>query len=216
MIPLGHDLLHFDNIWGTTTSGTPMDTDGRWAKVFNAAFDAFRHVIGWIAESYPVHVLHVPGNHDRTTSWYLCRTLEEHFRASRHVTVDASPNRRKYTRWGVTLIASTHGEKEDHRSLPTIMAQEAPRYWADTSERVWLLGHTHQRKTQATTPVNTVDGVELRTMISPAGRDAWHHEMGYIGGRKQAETLLYGYESGFRGSVVATIDPALYAAEEAS
>jgi hypothetical protein len=87
------------------------------------------------------------------------------------------------------------------------MAQECPREWAETRDgsREWHLGHVHHRTASSFGAVDEIDGVVVRTLPSLAGRDAWHYQHGYIGGRRAVESYLWDYERGLVGMLHAPI-----------
>jgi hypothetical protein len=203
LLPFGNDFLHIDGAKNETTAGTPQDVDGRFAKIYEAGEAAVIWAIEYLAAVAPVDVILVPGNHDRNVSYCLSRTIKAWFHNCEQVSVDTRPIPRKKFVYGKTLLGFTHGNEEKHGSLPTIMATEWPNEWAATTCREFHLGHVHQSKKMVTTPVNTQDGVAIRTLMSLSGSDAWHHRKGYVGSMKAAEALVYRKDSGFVANFVA-------------
>jgi hypothetical protein len=200
VMPIGNDFFHVDTMAGTTTSGTPVDSDGRYAKMIEVGEMAVIRAIERLAKDRaPVHVIWVPGNHDHLASFHLCRTIAAWFRNDKHVTVDHTPIVRKYHVFGTTLNGYTHGNDVPARNLPIIMATERPHDWAATTCREWKLGHFHTSKKFETIPVESHNGVACRFLPSIGGTDSWHFAKGFIGNRRAAETYLYGYESGYIG-----------------
>lgn len=201
LLPVGNDFFHVDNAKNTTAAGTPQDVDGRYQKVFEAGFRAVIDAVETMAAVAPVDVVWVPGNHDPTVSWHLVKTVEAWFRGSGRVTVDAGPSPRKYVWYANTLIGLTHGDREQHRQLPSLMAAERPDEWAKASCREWLVGHMHRSRQWVTQPVDTFDGTTVRALRSLAGTDAWHHGKGYVHGPRgpAAEVYWYGEKSGYCG-----------------
>lgn len=197
LLPFGNDFLHIDGAKNETTAGTPQDVDGRFAKIYEAGERAVIWAIEQLAAVAPVTVILVPGNHDRNVSYCLARTIAAWFRLTDRVTVDSSPIPRKRFVYGKTLLGFTHGNEERHGSLPVIMATEWPADWAATECREFHLGHFHRSRKMQTTPVDTHDGVVIRTLMSLSGSDAWHHRKGYVGSLKAAEALIYRKSSGF-------------------
>jgi hypothetical protein len=204
LIPLGSDFLHVDNEGGTTTAGTPQDVDGRLAKVIEAAELAVLHAVEEAASRAKVVVRWIPGNHDRVLSYMLARIVAARFAGHPRVTVDVSPRHRKYHRFHRTLIGLTHGNEEKPSLLPTLMAQEAPDDWAETSCREWHVGHLHRSRELSTLPLDTHGGVPVRTLRSLSGVDAWHYRKGFVGTTRAAEAWFYD-RSGLVGSAVANV-----------
>lgn len=115
VIPIGNDMLHVDNAAGTTTGGTKQDVDTRRAKAYLAAKLALIKLIEMARLIAPVHVVVVPGNHDRETMFFLGDTVESRFWNCPDVTVDNAPALRKYFEYGNTLLGFTHGSEEGKR-----------------------------------------------------------------------------------------------------
>ena len=199
LLPIGNDWLHIDNRRNSTTRGTPVDTDGRFSKVFAAAKLSAIWAVEYLMRMAPVKVVWVPGNHDQTLSEMLCHVVDARFHNSTAVTVDAGPRDRKYEKYGSTLLGFSHGDKIKAEQLPCLMAQEQPQSWADTLCREWLLGHQHRERQWVTKPIDTHMGTTVRVLQSLAGTDAWHYEKGFVGARQAAECYLYGRDEGYAG-----------------
>lgn len=204
LMPLGSDFLHVDNSGGTTTAGTPQDVDGRLAKILEVAEAAVVWAVEAMAERGRVVVRWVPGNHDRTLSHCLARTIKAYFRHAKNVEVDASPTRRKYHRYHSNLIGMTHGDAEKPASLPIIMAQERPGDWAETTCREWLTGHYHKEKKVDFLSLDTHGGIPVRTLPSLSAVDAWHYGQGLVGSKRAAEAYIYS-RTGLAGYFVADV-----------
>lgn len=205
VIPVGNDLLNFDNLSLTTTAGTPQSSDGGFYRMYRAAFDSFVWLIEQVLLSCRVHVVSVPGNHDSQTAWTLCQALDAWFHKAPNYTSDTSPEPRKYVRFGQVLIGFTHGDKEAHSALPFIMATESSLRgaWDSTKYREWHLGHLHKSasKMQVATG-DEVNGMRIRILPSLCGTDNWHFAKGYVGNIKSAEAYLWHKELGLRQIIV--------------
>jgi hypothetical protein len=199
VMPVGDDLLHVDNIQGTTTSGTPMDRDSRYPKMFRAAVQAMREGALRCAEMAPVRLVIVPGNHDRLGAFHVGEVLHAMFEGTRGIVVDNTPPLRKYVRWHKVLIGYTHGSEEKHADLPLIMATEQPEAWAATTTHEWHLGHLHKAKETRFTAGDSFNGVSVRILRSLSAADAWHAQKGYVGERREMQALLYHESDGFVG-----------------
>lgn len=204
LFPLGNDLLNSDNPQGTTTGGTPQDMDGRYSKMIETAEMCVIWAIEKMMEVAPVSALLVQGNHDFNTSYHVARTVQAWFRNCDRVTVDASPNPRKYVHWNRTLLGLTHGDQEKVATLPSIMATERPKEWAESDCREWILGHMHRSRQWVTPSADTFEGTTIRVMRSLTKTDKWHHGKGYIGNEKSrgAEVYFYGSTRGYSGHTV--------------
>jgi len=209
---VGHDLLHSEGASQKTAHDTPQDCDGRWQKAYMAAFDSVCYGIEYMAAHVaPVDVVVVPGNHDKTTTFYLGHALQQRYRDCEDIAVDNSPRARKRLRWGTVLLGFCHGGYKDdpsERDLPLNMAQEWKRDWAETFWREWHLGDKHIH-TRAHTPNkprgyeqtdNTYTGVVVRRLPSLCGTDAWHYGKGYLG-LQSSEAYLWSDIRGPAGSL---------------
>ena len=197
LYPIGQDFFHVNSPSNVTANGTPQDTDGRLAKIFESGCAAVINAIDHCLAIAPVEVLFVPGNHDRDISWHLCKFLEAWYRRTKNVTIDTRPISRKFYRYGVNLIGFTHGDEERHDALPAIMATSVPDLWAATKFREWHTGHFHKRKEVRYVAADSHGETVVRTLRSLSGTDSWHYRKGYIGLRA-AEAFLYSRELGPR------------------
>lgn len=180
ILPIGHDLLHFDNMRFTTNRGTQMTPDGIYEEVYRMAAKFLRWQIETCAEVAPVTVKVVPGNHDWTSVFSLGELLAAVYEDCPYVAVDNSVNTRKYFRWGQTLLGYTHGDQINKiETLATAMADERGKDWAETRFHEWRLGHLHNqfKWTLRSHDQNRTTGVHY--MPSLCGTDKWHHEQGY-------------------------------------
>jgi len=205
LIPLGNDFLHIDTAFNTTGHGTQVDVDGRYPKLIETASMAMVQAVEKCRTIAPVEVIWVPGNHDPRTSWHIAQFLWAWFRNSEGVEIDHGSKFRKYVRFGATLLGFTHGNEEAHRDLPTIMASEAAKDWADTRFREWHLGHFHKAKKTHFAAGDTYGPCVVRVLPSMSSADAWHYKKGYVGGNRGAEAYLYEFNEGPVASYFASV-----------
>lgn len=199
LFPIGQDFFHIDNPTKTTVNNTPQDVDARYSKLFEAGTMACVHAIDMLRESAPVKVLYVPGNHDRTSAWHLAAFLSAWYRNDDEVEIDMAPTTRKYEHYGCNLLGFTHGDEENHRDLPTIMASEVPNAWAESTCREWHLGHFHKKKETRHVTGDSYGPVHVRVLPSMSGTDAWHYRKGYVQGRRAAEAYVWNKLDGYVG-----------------
>lgn len=199
VLVVGNDLLQTDTLQGTTTAGTYVDTDSRYVKSFRRARAINSWAIHRCAEIAPVEVQIIPGNHDSLTAFHIGEVLEAEFENDPRVTVSNSAKRRKYLRYGVTLLGWTHGNEEKANDLPLIMAQEEPQAWGETLHREWHVGHLHKMKETRYTAGDSFNGVRVRILPSLCAPDAWHYTRGFVKERRACEAYLWNYSSGYAG-----------------
>jgi metallophosphoesterase superfamily enzyme len=189
------DLFHYDTPSGTTTSGTPLERDGRLQKMIAVGCDELLGIIERSAESCPTDVVIVNGNHDETLTWAFQRIAAERFRDSRIVKVADEYHGRQYVRHGGNLLGFAHGHRAK-RKLPQIMALEQSATWSECRYREWHTGHFHSQAAEWQRPIETLDGVIVRTAPALCPPDDWHSVNGFVGSRQCMETFLYRHDGG--------------------
>lgn len=199
ILVVGNDLLQSDNLAGTTTAGTYVDTDTRYIKAFRRAVAINRWAIRRCAGVAPVVVKIIPGNHDRLTAFHVGDVLSAAFESDPSVTIDNSPKLRKYHRYGASLLGWTHGSEEKPTDLPLIMAQEEPKAWSETTHREWHVGHLHRSKETRYTAGDSFNGVRVRILPSLCGPDAWHYMRGFVHERRACEAYIWNRTHGYSG-----------------
>lgn len=202
---VGNDLLQVDNAFAMTTAGTFQDQDSRYRKQFRNAVSVMTWAIKRQAETAPVDVLIVPGNHDQLASFGIGEVLAARFENSDtvHVSHDLSP--RLYYRFGQNLLGFTHGNEEKQADLPLIMATERKADWSETLFHDWFLGHFHAKKEMRFTAGDSINGVSVRILPSLTGTDAWHAKRGYVGQHRRSESYLFHPQDGCVASFTATV-----------
>lgn len=210
LLPVGNDLIHCDSFEGTTTSGTHVDYDGRWAKMLAKARTLMIETIDMLRETAPVQVLVVPGNHDRKATLALGEVLHAYYSRDKFVDVCNQPTLRKYVNFGSNLLGFTHGDKESHNSLPHIMIREQADLYSRCVYKYWHLGHLHTRREVKHTHGDTHAGVEVKIIPSLSGTDAWHYEKGFVTSVKAAAAFLYHRDDGCVGEFYARPKADLY------
>jgi hypothetical protein len=202
LFPVGNDLLHSDTKQGTTTSGTPLDTDSRYHKSFLIARRMLTRAIDHLRSVAPVHVLVIPGNHDTLGAWHIGESLDCYFHKCKDVTIDNAPTMRKYHQFGKVMLMFTHGNRGKLADYPLLMATEQPKMFGETVHREAHTGDKHQLRVQEHR------GVKVR--ISPAlcAPDAWHSENHFVGMARSAEAFVWHREEGLIGTAHYTVPAA--------
>lgn len=173
------DFFHADNSSNQTArSHHALDVDGRWAKVLGVGISAMRRCVDRALEHHKrVTVICEIGNHDDHSAQMLAICLASYYEREPRVTVDTSPAKYHWYRFGANLIGTTHGDTIKHDKLGQIMATDRPRDWGETQHRRWYVGHVHHDS------VKEVPGCTIETLRTLAARDAWHAAAGYRSGR---------------------------------
>lgn len=177
LIELG-DFFHADSAMGTTTLGTKVDVDTRWAKVLGIGIRAMRRCIDRMLEKHEiVDVIIEIGNHDSGSAVMLALCLSNYYENNPRVHIDTSPAKFHWYRFGKCLIGVTHGDTVKFNELPQIMAVDRKKDWGETDHRHWYCGHVHHDS------VKEFPGVTVETMRTLAPSDAWHAAKGYRSGQ---------------------------------
>lgn len=196
ILVLGNDLLQSDNMLSQTTRGTFVSTDGRYHKTF---YNACRMQIDCIEQARkvgPVHVITMPGNHDRLAAWHMGHALEMYFHNYPDVTFDNTPTARKYFEFGVNMWMFTHGDTGSKEDYPLLMATEQPAMFGRTKFREIHCGHTHETKTLEK------HGIRVRVLPALCPPDEWHAANGFVGNQRNAEGYIYNDKEGLIGIVI--------------
>jgi hypothetical protein len=178
IINLG-DFFHADNNSNQTArSHNALDVDGRWSKVLGVGIRAMRRCIDRALERHGrVTVICEIGNHDDHSSQMLALCLASYYEREPRVTIDTSPAKFHWYRFGKNLIGTTHGDTVKAEKLGAIMANDQAKAWGETLHRRWYTGHVHHDS------LKEFPGVIVETFRTLAARDAWHSGAGYRSGR---------------------------------
>jgi hypothetical protein len=180
------DYFHSDNRSSTTTAGTPVDVDGRWAKVLAAGIRIMRRNIDRALQKHQhVTVINEIGNHDTHTSVFLSLALAQFYENQPRVTIDVSPEMFHWFRFGSVLVGSHHGHTVKPKDLPLVMANDRAQDWGETVYRYFYGGHIHHER------VIEFPGCIFESLRSPASSDAWHRGQGYRSGHDIKMDVLH-------------------------
>ena len=207
LFPVGNDIYNSDKAFPfpQTTKGTPQMDDIRWQKLFRVGVQLITEAIIRLSKIAPVDTFTVFSNHDHERVFYLGETLTAVFDSHPNVMVNNKPPVRKYYKWGENLIGLAHGHNEKPQDLPSLMSNEQPKLWGETTYRYWLLGHLHHRQKYLTQQSKDYRSVNVTYITSPSAADAWHSEKGFVGSIKGAEGFIYNKEEGLIGTVIHNI-----------
>jgi len=178
IIPLG-DVFHANDQSNMTPAHKhQLDVDNRFVKVLGIGIEAYRHSILRALEKHEeVIVRFVVGNHDPQAIWALAFTIQAYFSNNPRVTVDLSPARFWFHRFGKVLIGATHGDTCKHDQLLGVMACDRAEDWGQTKHRYWYTGHVHHQS------VREYPGVVCESFRTLAAKDAYAAGHGYRAGR---------------------------------
>jgi hypothetical protein len=196
VFPLGSDFLHVDNNQNTTFGGTQQDVDSRLPKIFEMAESCVLQLLIDCLAVAPVDVIFVPGNHDKTVSYYLARVIRAWFREVPQIQVCTAPRSRKYVEYGVNLVGLTHGDVPKQERLALLIMDENKERLADKLYLEWLTGHYHKKGEKQYHAGESFGSVVIKSIPSLCGTDAWHYLHGFVNSMRAAEIHLYDKKDG--------------------
>lgn len=214
---MGNDIVHTDNAKGTTTSGTPQDTDGTIHQMISDAQAILVECIDLCADAAQVHLAFCPSNHDWVTGYCIARTVQAWFRNDPRVTAsdyNMSERHRKYVLFGSNLIGLSHGDGAKESELYPLMVTEAREHISQAKHLYFYLHHYHHKIRNRVTRIkergekdltgmtvigsgvhNEGEGLEIEYLRSPSAPDGWHHRNGYLN-RQAVECFVHHPEDG--------------------
>ncbi|RME54032.1 hypothetical protein D6783_00045 [Candidatus Woesearchaeota archaeon] len=196
LLIVGNDVLHTDNPFRTTTAGTKQDTDSMWWDAFTTARKMYVRIIEELRANAPVDVVFNPSNHDYASGYMLVDALSCWFHTASDVRFDVRIRHRKYYRYGVSMLAFTHGDGAKSADMPLLMAQEEKDMWAKTTHRYIYQHHLHHRVKTSWQSVKDYPGVTLTVLRSPSAPDGWAHRNGYVGAPLAIEGFVHSRKYG--------------------
>lgn len=185
LLALG-DVFHAND----QTNATPahrhqLDVDGRFVQALEVGIRTFRHATLRLLEKHArVVVRFVQGNHDPQAVLALGFTIAAYFERDPRVTVDLSPAKHWYYRFGRVLLGATHGDTTKAVQLPGMMAADRAADWGLTKHRHWYCGHVHHSS------VREYPGVTVETFRTLAAADSYAAGHGYRAGRDMRLIVL--------------------------
>ena len=193
------DFVHANNSNGTTAKGTPLDVDTRYEKFMRVAAETLRYSIDSMLNKFKrVEVVIARGNHDPDAAIALQMILEFYYSKEPRVNVLPSRSYFHYIKYGNWLIGVHHGDKIKAEKLANIMPRDMQEAWADTTHRMWAVGHFHHAH-----EIECDNSVVVRKFGTLAPPDAWHSSQGYASAsvmemivfkREGGKMLSYTYE----------------------
>ena len=198
---VGHDLLNSDKDWPipSTTRGTPQFNSDYHINMYRHARKLMIKAIDILSEVADVHVMVIPGNHDRESVMHLGDTLELYYENNKNVKVNNSDCLMKALPYGNNLIISDHGDGPKTNDLPGIIAQRFKNLWSDTVYVEVHRGHYHTNKATKLQAIEELNGITVRNLSSMSATDYWHDSKGFIGNIKKAQAFIYSRQNGLQG-----------------
>jgi len=175
VFPMGNDFLHIDNVYATTTHGTPQPGSEPWGSNLLHAERLGFYIVDTLKKVAPVKIIVVPGNHARHTEVGLGRVMNAKYFNDKNVEVDATIQPYKFHHYGVNLIGFEHGHSiKQQVRLAALMANECRlNGWKDARFCEWHLGDQH-RKGSGRPSMFEEQGVSIEFLPGLTAPNEWH------------------------------------------
>ena len=131
-----------------------------------------------------VIVWNIIGNHDDYSAIDLSLWLQVAYENEPRVTIETSPNKFYYARFGDVMLAATHGDTIKLEQLAAVMACDQAKMWGECQYRYAHMGHVHHKLTKDLPGVS----VETHRVLQP--NDLWAHNAGYRS-QRDAQCITY-------------------------
>ena len=190
LFPFGQDCANIDNIFKSTTKGTPQDVSVNYDVMYKTILKNIIKIIYRLLEIAPVEIIYVGGNHDKLTSFTMAEAMYWHFLNNDNVEVDSVFNNRKYRLIGNVLLGFAHGDDEK-KNIIYCMQNDVPELWGKAKYREFHLSHFHKEVI-----VDEKNGIIMRWVSPIGGTDAWTYNSGYVGSQKKAQSFVWDNEKG--------------------
>jgi hypothetical protein len=196
VIVLGGDTLQVDTFNNTTTKGTPVEASMSAQDAYIQAFEGLYLLLSLVRNyANNVHVMFIPGNHDRLSSFHLVHALSQSFGDVDGFTFSSQYSERKVMVYGENMFCFEHGDVSK-KMTPLVYATEHPYEWGQTSYRTLFTGHLHTKKTTEFVTDNEVHGFTIKVLPSLSATDYWHYHNKFTGNKRAAVLELYNPANG--------------------
>lgn len=200
---VGNDFLNADGDWPvpSTTRGTPQFNTNKHMEMYRAGRKLLIECIHMLKEYSDVHVMVIPGNHDRESMMHIGDALELFFEKDDNVSVDNSMSMMKSYHYGRCLIINDHGDGPKLNDLPGIVSQRYRDVWSEVAHVEVHRGHYHTNKSYKMQAVEELNGLTVRNLSSMSATDEWHDMKGYVGNIKKASAFVWNINNGVQAKL---------------
>jgi hypothetical protein len=198
---IGGDILNMDTFSGTTTAGTPVENSDKAYNVYAEAFDALYRGIRFLKERCEtLHIMFIPGNHDRLSSYHLVHALSKAIQEE-SIVWHSDYAERKVLTFSNNFFAFEHGDVNTKNSL-LVYATEFSEQWGNSKFRTLYTGHYHKKKTIEYITEDEITGFSIKIIPSLSKTDYWHYHNKFIGSKRAAIIEVHDYDNGKIGEFV--------------
>ena len=200
---VGNDFLNADGDWPvpSTTKGTPQFNSNKHMEMYRAGRKLLVECINMLIDVARVHVMVIPGNHDRESMMHIGDALEIYFEKNEDVTVDNSMSMMKSYHYGKCLVINDHGDGAKLNDLPGIVSQRYRDVWSEVKYVEVHRGHYHTNKAYKMQAVEELNGLTIRNLSSMTATDEWHDMKGFVGNVKKASAFIWNKYNGVQAKL---------------
>ena len=200
---VGNDFLNADGDWPvpSTTKGTPQFNTNKHMEMYRAGRKLLIECINMLIDISHVHVMVIPGNHDRESMMHIGDALEIYYENNGNVSVDNSMSMMKAFHYGNCLIVNEHGDGAKLNDLPGIVSQRYRDIWSKVRHVEVHRGHYHTNKAYKMQAVEELNGLTVRNLSSMSATDEWHDMKGFVGNIKKASAFVWSYYNGVQAKL---------------
>ena len=200
---VGNDFLNADGDWPvpSTTKGTPQFNSNKHMEMYRAGRKLLVECINMLIDVACVHVMVIPGNHDRESMMHIGDALEIYFEKNEDVTVDNSMSMMKSYHYGKCLVINDHGDGAKINDLPGIVSQRYRDVWSEVKYVEVHRGHYHTNKAYKMQAVEELNGLTIRNLSSMTATDEWHDMKGFVGNVKKASAFIWNKYNGVQAKL---------------
>lgn len=205
IFPFGNDFLHADNIYHTTTKGTNQPEMDSWHDAYKRGIDLAIWMVDLMKDVAPVKIYQIPGNHSTHSDYTMGLILDAYYHNDANVEVDCSSSPYKFHRFGTNLIGYEHGNNVAANRYASLMANERPQDWAETSFREWHIGDQHRKATSKPSSFEEA-GVSVEYLPGLTPPNKWHRTMAYNYQKRGAVAFVWHETLGQEAKFICSLD----------
>ena len=200
---VGNDFLNSDGDFplAATTKGTPQSNTDTGMQMYRAGRKLIVECVEMLVEYADVHIVVIPGNHDRESIMHIGDALEMFYENNENVSVDNSDSMMKAYKYGRCLIVNDHGDGAKLINLPGIVSQRYRDVWSEVKYVEVHRGHLHTNKAYKLQAVEELNGLTVRNLSSMTATDEWHDTKGFVGNTKRASAFVWSKFNGVQAKL---------------
>lgn len=185
------DWTHYDSLTAETpTSGHPVDSDTRPAKMVECSINAMDYLITEALRSHEkVIVVIAQGNHDLYSSIWLRKMFKYMYKGNPRVSFVESETPFYAVEWGCQMLGYHHGHKVKFDKLPALFMDQFREMYGRTRKTAIHMGHYHHQE------IKEVGTTVIEMHRTLAARDA-HASYGGYHSERSSDVITYHKEHG--------------------